>query len=75
MTGGAILLIGLLLVLAGLAAARIPGGARIARPGIVRFVLAPIDPQTWYANAAIFLGLFSGDRRGRAGPRHRVDRR
>ena len=60
MTGGAILLIGLLLVLAGLAAARIPGGARIARPGIVRFVLAPIDPATWYANWAIFLGLFTG---------------
>jgi signal transduction histidine kinase len=59
-TGGAILLIGLLLVLAGLAAARIPGGARIARPGIVRFILAPIDPQTWYANASIFLGLFTG---------------
>lgn len=60
MTGGVILLIGVLLVLAGLAAARIPGGARIARPGIVRFVLAPIDPQTWYANWAIFLGLFTG---------------
>jgi signal transduction histidine kinase len=58
--GGVILLVGLLLVLAGLAAARIPGGARIARPGIVRFVLAPVDPQTWYANGSILIGLFTG---------------
>jgi signal transduction histidine kinase len=58
--GGLILIIGLLLVLAGLAAARIPGGASIARPGIVRFILSPIDPATWYANGALALGPFVG---------------
>ena len=60
MTGGIFLLIGLLLVLAGLAAARVPGGARLARPGIVRVLLAPIDPATWYANAAILVGVLTG---------------
>ncbi|MEZ0239733.1 MAG: sensor histidine kinase [Chloroflexota bacterium] len=60
MIGGLILIIGLLLVLAGLAAARIPGGASIARPGIVRFILSPIDPATWYANGALALGPFVG---------------
>ena len=54
---------GLLLVLAGVASAWIPGGASFARPGISRsplraFLLSPIHPQTWYANGAIFLGLF-----------------
>ena len=60
MIGGLILIIGLLLVLAGLAAARIPGGASIARPGIVRFILSPIDPATWYANGALAIGPFVG---------------
>jgi signal transduction histidine kinase len=70
--GSAILVTGLLLVLAGLAAARIPGGATFARPGIARapgiaasnpiraFLLSPIHPATWYANGAILLGLFTG---------------
>jgi signal transduction histidine kinase len=57
--GAAVLVIGLLLVLAGLVSARIPGGAR-ARPGILRFVLAPVHPATWYANGAIVLGFFVG---------------
>ena len=60
MLGVPVLIVGLLLVLAGLAAARIPGGAFVARPGIARFVLSPIDPATWYANGAIILGLFVG---------------
>jgi signal transduction histidine kinase len=82
--GAAILVTGLLLVLAALASARIPGGATFARPGIDRsrdgddatgglfafarrarnpiraFALAPIHPATWYANAAIALGLLVG---------------
>jgi signal transduction histidine kinase len=58
-TGVSVIVIGLLLVLAALAAARIPGGATL-RPGITRFALAPIDPATWYANGALFLGLFTG---------------
>ncbi|HXI46923.1 MAG TPA: sensor domain-containing protein, partial [Candidatus Acidoferrales bacterium] len=73
MTGVAILVTGLLLVLAGLAAARIPGGATFARPGIARapgtdaagsasnpiraFLLSPIHPATWYANGAVLLGF------------------
>ena len=85
MIGAAILVTGLLLVLAALASARIPGGARFARPGIDRsrdagddatgglfafarrarnpiraFALSPIHPATWYANAAIALGLLVG---------------
>ncbi|MBF8290972.1 MAG: Sensor histidine kinase [Chloroflexi bacterium] len=66
----AVLVIGLLLILAGLASARIPGRATFARPGIDRslgtsnpiraFVLSPIHPATWYANGAIVLGLFTG---------------
>ena len=92
MIGGAVLLIGLLLILAGLAAARIPGGAtftpsgisasptgdadahgsnadvaggplalvRRARNPVRAFVLSPIHPATWYANAGVFLGLFVG---------------
>jgi signal transduction histidine kinase len=60
-----VLATGLLLVLAGIASAWIPGGASFARPGISRsplraFLLAPIHPQTWYANGAITLGLFVG---------------
>ncbi len=60
-----VLVTGLLLILAGLASARIPGGASFARPGIARsplraFLLSPIHPATWYANGAIILGLFVG---------------
>jgi signal transduction histidine kinase len=81
--GAAVLVTGLLLILAGLASARIPGGATFARPGIDRseggadatglfafarrarnpiraFALSPIHPATWYANAAIGLGLVIG---------------
>ena len=65
MIEAAVLVLGLLLILAGLGAARIPGGATFARPGIIRsplraFVLSPIHPATWYANGAIILGLFVG---------------
>ncbi|HEX5148468.1 MAG TPA: sensor domain-containing protein [Candidatus Limnocylindrales bacterium] len=84
MIGGAVLLVGLLLILAGLASARIPGEATFASSGIslapgtegdgqgplamarrarnpIRaFVLSPIHPATWYANAAIGLGFFVG---------------
>jgi signal transduction histidine kinase len=83
--GSMVLVAGLLVLLAGLASARIPGGATFARPGIDRshsagdeatgglfafarrggdpiraFLLSPIHPATWYANAAIALGLFVG---------------
>jgi len=83
--GAVVLATGLLLILAGLASARIPGGATFARPGIddsrgagddatgglfafarrarnpIRaFALSPIHPATWYANAAIALGLVIG---------------
>jgi len=83
--GAVVLATGLLLILAGLASARIPGGATFARPGIddsrgagddatgglfafarrarnpIRaFALSPIHPATWYANAAIALGLLIG---------------
>ena len=81
MIGAAVLVAGLLLIMAGLVSARIPGGATFARPGIDRsegagadptglfafarrarnpiraFALSPIHPATWYANAAIGLGL------------------
>lgn len=85
MIGGAVLVIGLLLILAGLTSAWIPGGASFAPSGIDRspetgddegagslrlagrarnpiraFVLSPIHPATWYANAAIGLGFFVG---------------
>ena len=85
MIGGAVLVLGLLLVLAGLAQALIPGEATFASPGIsvasdgeptgrlgamaavlrtrtpIRaFLLSPIHPATWYANAAIVGGLFIG---------------
>jgi signal transduction histidine kinase len=83
--GAAVLITGLLLVLAGLASAWIPGGATFASSGIDRvpeadddqgggplglarlarhpiraFLLSPIHPATWYANAAIGLGFFIG---------------
>ena len=85
MTGAAVLVVGLLLILAGLASARIPGEATFASSGISlapgegqaggagplgiarrarsplrAFLLSPIHPATWYANAAIGLGLFVG---------------
>ncbi len=75
MIGGAVLIVGLLLVLAGLAASRIPGGATFASSGIspvpgsfarrarnpIRaFLLSPIHPRTWYANGAIAIGLLVG---------------
>jgi signal transduction histidine kinase len=67
-TGGAALIVGLLLMLTGLAAARIPGGATFASSGtgisarspIRAFLLSPIHPATWYANAAIGLGFVIG---------------
>jgi signal transduction histidine kinase len=83
--GGAVLITGLLLILAGLASARIPGGATFASSGIAvapgtegeetaglfrlarwarnpirAFLLSPIHPATWYANAAIGIGFFVG---------------
>jgi signal transduction histidine kinase len=83
--GAAVLIVGLLLILAGLIATRIPGGATFASSGIsvgagadgdertgplafarrVRnpiraFLLSPIHPATWYANAAIGIGFFVG---------------
>ena len=85
MIGAAVLVVGLLLILAGLASARIPGEATFASSGISlapgegaaggtgpsgiarrarsplrAFLLSPIHPATWYANAAIGLGLFVG---------------
>ena len=69
MIGAAVLAAGLLLIVSGVAAPRIPGGATFARPGIGRsqgrdpvraFLLSPIHPATWYANASIGLGLFVG---------------
>ena len=85
MIGGAVLVVGLLLILAGLVSARIPGGAafapsgidhvpgiegdaaggplrlaRLARNPIRAFLLSPIHPATWHANAAIGQGFFIG---------------
>ncbi len=68
MIAAAVLILGLLLILTGLASARIPGGATFASSGInlragnpIRaFLLSPIHPATWYANAAIGLGFFVG---------------
>jgi len=57
--GGAVLVTGLLLVLAALASGRIPVGAVTASAGIGRsraFIVSPIHPVTWYANGAIVLG-------------------
>jgi signal transduction histidine kinase len=82
--GAAVLLIGLLLILTGLASARIPDGATLASSGFLRpdrddprtigplglarrarnpiraFLLSPIHPATWYANAAVGMGFFVG---------------
>jgi signal transduction histidine kinase len=67
--GAAVLAAGLLLIVAGVAAPRIPGGATFARPGIGRsqgrdpiraFLISPIHPATWYASASIVLGPFIG---------------
>jgi signal transduction histidine kinase len=67
--GGAVLIVGLLLILTGLAAAWIPGGATFASPGIsvgraghpVRaFLVSPIHPTTWYANTATVIGFVIG---------------
>jgi signal transduction histidine kinase len=58
--GGVVLVLGLLLVLAAVFATRIPGGAMRAQPGIVRFLLSPIHPATWYANGAILVGFVTG---------------
>ena len=65
MIGAVLLIVGLLLIVAAFTSARIPGGASFARPGIAvspirAFLLSPIHPATWHANAAIFLGLFVG---------------
>ncbi len=65
MIEAAVVVLGLLLILAGLGAARIPGGATFARPGIISsplraFLVSPIHPTTWYANGAIILGSFVG---------------
>lgn len=51
MIGGAVLVVGLLLILAGLAAARIPGGATFASSGIAH------SPETGDARTAGPLGL------------------
>jgi signal transduction histidine kinase len=64
-TGTILLAIGLMLTAAAVIAARVPGGATFARPGIAvspvrAFLLAPVHPTTWYANGAIGIGLFSG---------------
>jgi signal transduction histidine kinase len=59
--GSAVLVTGLLLVLASLASGRIPVGAVTASAGIGRsraFLLSPIHPATWYANGALALGPF-----------------
>lgn len=84
MIGAAVLIIGLLLILTGLASSRIPDGATFASSGFPRsdpddsrtigplglarrarnpiraFLLAPIHPATWSANAAVGLGFFVG---------------
>lgn len=59
MIGAAVLVVGLLLVMAAFVATRIPGGA-FARPGIGRFLLSPVHPATWTANLAIGLGVVVG---------------
>lgn len=57
MIGSAVLATGLLLFLAGLASARVP--TRVANP-VLAFVISPVHPATWYANAAILGGAFVG---------------
>ena len=62
MIGSAVLVTGLLLVLAALASGRIPGDAVTASSGNGRsraFLLSPIQPVTWYANGAIAIGPFA----------------
>jgi signal transduction histidine kinase len=59
--GSAVLVTGLLLVLAALVSGRIPVGAVTASAGIGRsraFVVSPVHPATWYANGALALGPF-----------------
>jgi hypothetical protein len=59
--GSAVLVTGLLLVLASLASGRIPVGAVTAPAGIARtraFFVSPVSPATWYANAALATGPF-----------------
>ena len=61
MIGSAVLVTGLLLVLASLVAGRIPVGAVTASTGITRssaFFVSPIHPATWYANGALAIGPF-----------------
>jgi signal transduction histidine kinase len=61
--GGAVLVAGLLLVLAALVAARVPDGAVLVPSGIGRtraVLLAPIHPATWYANASVAIGAVVG---------------
>jgi signal transduction histidine kinase len=64
MIGAAVLAAGLLLIVTAVFAARIPGWATFARPGITNpvraFLLSPIHPTTWHANWAILVGLFTG---------------
>jgi signal transduction histidine kinase len=61
--GAVLLTVGLLLVMTWLLSPRLPGGATFARPGIaarspaLAFLVAPIHPTTWYANASIALGV------------------
>ena len=60
MIGVPILIVGLLLATAAFVPKRIPGGA-FSPSGIDRsraFIVSPVHPATWYANGAVFLGLF-----------------
>jgi signal transduction histidine kinase len=63
--GAVFLAIGALLIASAVLAVRIPGGASFARPGTAvspgrAFLLSPVHPATWFANAAIGVGLFTG---------------
>jgi signal transduction histidine kinase len=61
--GAAVLATGLLLILAGLASTRLSvrvSTGRGARNPVLAVLYSPIDPATWYANAALVLGLFIG---------------
>ncbi len=72
MIAAAALIVGLLLALTGLGAARIPGEATFASSGnpfagqgrvgawIRAFVLSPVHPASWNATGAIVGGLFVG---------------
>jgi signal transduction histidine kinase len=60
--GAAVLVVGLLLLIAAAVPRRSPGGA-FAPSGVDRsraFLLSPVHPATWYANGAIAAGLFVG---------------